>query len=153
VAVRGFRSADYLRQGAIVYRPSPEQVGFYNTQRWAVNPSEFVTQAVVDRLRASGKFGQVTTYDGRVDVDFVMTGRLERLDEIDYKDGVNAEVALTAQMTDVPSGKTVWTGNASQIDRVDKRNVAGVVTAMGEALDGAMQKLLASLTVPSSASL
>jgi len=34
---------DYLRQGASVYRPSPEQVGFYNCQRWAVNPREFVT--------------------------------------------------------------------------------------------------------------
>jgi uncharacterized lipoprotein YmbA len=33
VAVREFRSADYLRQGAIVYRLSPEQVGFYNYHR------------------------------------------------------------------------------------------------------------------------
>jgi len=148
VAVREFRSPVYLRQGAIVYRPSPEQVGLYNYQRWAVNPSEFVTRATADRLRATGKFGEVTIYDGRADVDFVVTGRLEKLDEIDYEGGVNAEVALSAQMTDFRSGKTIWTGEASQVDKVDKRTVAGVVAAMTDALDGAIQKLLASLAVP-----
>lgn len=148
VAVRRFRSPDRLQQGAIVYRPSPEQVGFYNYQRWAVNPSEFITRAIVDRLRATGKFGAVTMYDGRADVDFVVTGRLEKLDEVDYQGGVNAEVALSAQMTDFRSGKTIWTGEASQVDKVDKRTVAGVVAAMDNALDGAIQKLLASLAVP-----
>jgi ABC-type uncharacterized transport system auxiliary subunit len=148
VAVRKFRSADYLRQGAIVYRASPEEVGFYNYQRWAVNPSDFVTRAIMDRLRASGKFGEVTIYDGRANADFVVTGRLEKLDEIDYQGGVNAEVALSAQMTDFRSGKTVWTGDASRIEKVDKRTVVGVVVAMNSALDGAIQKLLASLTVP-----
>jgi ABC-type uncharacterized transport system auxiliary subunit len=148
VAVREFRSPDYLRQGAIVYRPSPKQVGFYNYQRWAVNPSEFVTRAMADRLRATGKFDEVTIYDGRADVDFVVTGRLEKLDEIDYEGGVNAEVALSAQMTDLRSGKTVWAGDASQVDKVDKRIISGVVSAMSNALDGAIQKLLASLAVP-----
>ena len=56
VAVREFRSPAYLRQGAIVYRASPEEVGFYNYHRWAVDPREFLTNAIVDRLRASGKF-------------------------------------------------------------------------------------------------
>jgi len=148
VTVRAFRSPDYLRQGAIVYRPSPEQVGFYNYQRWAVNPSQFVTRAMADRLRATGKFDEVTIYDGRADVDFVVTGRLEKLDEIDYAGGVNAEVAISAQMTDLRSGKTVWAGDASQVDKVDKRTISGVVSAMSNALDGAIQKLLASLAVP-----
>lgn len=151
IAVREFRLPDYIRQGAIVYRPSPEQVGFYNYQRWAVNPREFVTRAVVDRLRASGKFSEVTVYDGRADVDFILTGRLEKLDEIDYQDGVNAEVALSAQMTDLRSGKAVWTGNASQMAKVNERTVAGVVAAMNRAADGAIQNLLSSVTVPATA--
>ena len=99
IAVREFRSADYLRQGAIVYRPSPEQVGFYSNQRWAVDPRTFVTHAIVDRLRASGRFATVRIYDGRSDVDFILAGRLEKLDEVDYESGVRVEVALSAQMT------------------------------------------------------
>ena len=152
VAVRGFHSAEYLRQGAIVYRPAPEQVGFYSYQRWAVNPSEFVTRAMIDHLRASGKFAEVVLYDGRADVDLVLTGRLEKLDEIDYQGGVKAEVAISAQMTDLHSGKMVWTGDASQIEKVDKRTVGGVVAGMSSAVDGAIQKLLASLAVPDTTS-
>ena len=62
LAVREFRSPVYLRQGAIVYKTSPEQIGFYNYHRWAVDPREFLTNAVADRLRASGNFSQVRSY-------------------------------------------------------------------------------------------
>jgi uncharacterized lipoprotein YmbA len=53
LTVREFRSPAYLRQGAIVYKTSPEQIGFYNYHRWAVDPREFVTNAVGGHLRAS----------------------------------------------------------------------------------------------------
>src|ERR1700739_4707275 len=62
LAVRKFRSPEYLRQGAIVYKTSPEQIGFYNYQRWATDPREFATNAVIERLRASGNFAQVKLY-------------------------------------------------------------------------------------------
>jgi ABC-type uncharacterized transport system auxiliary subunit len=152
IAVREFRSADYLRQGAIVYRPSPQEVGYYNYQRWAVDPREFVTHAIVDRLRASGKFATVKIYDGRSDVDLILVGRLEKLDEVDYEGGVRVEAALSAQITDLRSGKIVWADEASQNDLVDKRTVPAVVAAMSHAMDGALQKLLASVPASISAS-
>src|SRR5690348_13298777 len=65
LAVHEFHSPAYLRHGAIVYRASPEEVGFYNYHRWAVDPREFLTNAIVERLRASGRFAQVKVYDGR----------------------------------------------------------------------------------------
>src|SRR6476469_1814814 len=88
LAVREFRSPAYLHQGAIVYKTSPEQIGFYNYHRWAADPREVVTNAVTDRLRASGNFTQVKPYDGRSDVDYVLSGRIERLEEVDYEGGV-----------------------------------------------------------------
>ena len=147
VAVREFRSPEYLRQGSIVYRPSPEVVGFYNYQRWAVDPRQFVTHAIVDHLRASGRFAEVKIYDGRSDVDFIFSGRLEKLEEVDYQGGVKVEVALAAQMTDLRSGKTVWANDASETAAVDKRTVPAVVAEMSHAMDGAIGKLLASLPV------
>src|SRR5690348_425805 len=63
LAVREFRSPSYLRQGAIVYKTSPEQIGFYNYHRWAVDPREFLTNAVAERLGASGNFARVKLYD------------------------------------------------------------------------------------------
>jgi ABC-type uncharacterized transport system auxiliary subunit len=153
LAVREFSSPAYLRQGPIVYRVSPEQIGFYQYHRWAVDPREFLTNAIIDRLRATGRFAEVRAYDGRSDVDFVLSGRLEKLEEVDYEGGVRVEVALSAQMTGFRSGKTVWASSASESAPVDKRNVPAVVAEMSQAMDRAIQKLLASLTVPTTSSL
>jgi ABC-type uncharacterized transport system auxiliary subunit len=152
VAVRQFRSPGYVRQGAIVYRASPEKIGFYDYHRWAVDPREFVTNAIVDRLRATGRFAEVKIYDGHSDVDFIVNGRLEKLEEVDYEGGVRVEVGLSAQMTDLRSGKTVWANAASKVGDVDERTVPGVVAEMSHAMDGAIQKLLASLPVSTTTS-
>src|SRR3974390_2889079 len=56
VAVRRFDSAPYLRQGRIVYREAPEQIGFYDYHRWADDPAETVTAAMMDALRAARLF-------------------------------------------------------------------------------------------------
>lgn len=66
-----------------------------------------MTNTVAERLRASGNFAQVKLYDGRSDVDYVLSGRLEKLEEVDYQGGVKVEVAISAQMTNLSSGATV----------------------------------------------
>lgn len=143
LAVREFRSPTYLREGAIVYKTSPEQIGFYNYHRWAVDPREFVTNAVAENLRASGHFAQVKLYDGRSDVDYVLSGQLEKLEEIDYQGGVKVEVEISAQMTNLKTGATVWTNDVSEVKAVSQRDVPAVVAAMNQAMGQAIEKLLA----------
>jgi len=142
LAVREFRSPGYLRQGAIVYKTSPEQIGFYNYHRWAVDPREFVTNAVEERLGASGNFARVKLYDGRSDVDYVLTGRLEKLEEIDYDGGVKVEVALSAEMTNLATGTTVWSNAVSEMGSVGQRSVPAVVAEMNRTMERAIEKLL-----------
>ena len=149
LAVREFRSPGYLRQGPLVYRASPEQIGFYDYHRWATDPRQFVTVAIADRLRASGNFADVTVYDGRSHADYIITGRLEKLEEVDYEGGVRVEVALSAQMTDIHTGTTVWANSASDVESVAHRNVPAVVSEMSHAMDRTIEKLLSS--VPGSA--
>ena len=150
IAVHEFRSQEYLRRGSIVYRPSVEEVAFYDYHRWATEPPKTVTEAVVNHLRASGSFTQVKTYDGRSDVDYVLTGKLERLDEVDYGGGVKVEVALSAELVDSHSGKTVWQDSASETAMVDKREISGVVSTMSQVTDRAISKLLESLVASTS---
>jgi ABC-type uncharacterized transport system auxiliary subunit len=142
LAVREFRSPAYLHQGTIVYKTSPEQIGFYNYHRWATDPREFVTNAVADRLRAGGTFTQVKPYDGRADIDYVLSGRLEKLEEIDYDGGVKVEVAVSAQMVRLSTGATVWTNSVSEVGQVDTRDLPAVVSAMSRTTDRAIEKLL-----------
>jgi ABC-type uncharacterized transport system auxiliary subunit len=145
VAIREFRAPAYLRQGAIVYKPSPEQLGFYAYHRWAINPCEFVTNSVIERLRASGDFARVKPYDGRPDIEYVLSGRLEKLEEIDYEGGVKVEVAISAQMTNLATGATVWTNAVSEVGDVNKHDVPAVVSEMNRTMERAIEKLLSPM--------
>ena len=142
VAIREFRAPAYLKQGAIVYKPSPEQISFYAYHRWAINPCEFVTNSVIDRLRARGGFARVKSYDGRPDTEYVLSGRLEKLEEIDYQGGVKVEVAISAQMTSLATGATVWNNAVSEVGDVSKRDVPAVVSEMNRTMERAIEKLL-----------
>ena len=145
LAVRVFRAPVYLRQGAIVYKTSPEQIGYYAYHRWAVDPREFVTNAIIDRLRASGTFAHVRAYDGSRDADYVLSGRLEKLEELDYRGGVKVQVEISAEMTNLATGATVWSNTVSEMADVEKHNVPAVVSEMNGAMQRAIEKLVASL--------
>jgi ABC-type uncharacterized transport system auxiliary subunit len=139
VAIREFRAPAYLRQGPIVYKPSPEQIGFYAYHRWATDPCEFVTQSIIARLGATGTFSHVKHYDGQPDAGYVVSGRLEKLEEIDYEGGVKVEVAVSAQMTRVDTGTIVWSKAVSEVNQHD---VPAVVSEMSHTMERAIEKLL-----------
>ena len=147
VAIREFSAPAYLRRGAIVFKTSPESVGFYAYHRWAIDPCEFVTDSMRARLDATGLFAHVKRYDGRPDAEFVFSGRLEKLEEIDFEGGVKVEVAISAQMIRLDTGAIVWSKAVSKVGNVDKRDVPAVVSAMSETMDRALQDLLTPLPV------
>jgi len=146
LAIRQFRAPTYLRQGAIVYRTSPEQIDFYAYQRWAMDPRDFVTDSIIERLRASQAFARVQSYDGSRDVDYVLSGRLEKLEELDYQGGVKVQVALSAEMTSITTGATVWSNAVSEIGDVNKHDVPAVVSEMDRTMQRAIEKLVTPLS-------
>jgi uncharacterized lipoprotein YmbA len=145
VAVRKFETAPYLRQGRIAYRESPNQVGFYEYDRWAADPGLTVTTAFIEALRSSGQFSLVGPYDGHAKPDYMLTGRLERLDEIDYGGGVQVEVKISAQLVNLRTASTVWTGEAGQSSRVETRTMDSVVAEMSRGVEKCIDRLLASM--------
>ena len=145
LAIREFSAPTYLRQGAIAYKTSPEQIGFYAYHRWASDPREVVTNAVLDHLRASGAFALVKPYDGRPGAAYVLSGRLENLDEFDYQGGVKVQVALSAQMISIATGATVWSNAVSEVGDVNKRDVPAVVSSMNRTMERAINKLLSPI--------
>ena len=145
VAVRKFETAAYLRQGRIAYRESPNEVGFYEYDRWAADPGSAVTTAFIEALRSSGLFSLVGPYDGHDKPDYLLTGRLERLDEIDYGGGVQVEVKISAQLVNLRTASTVWTGDASQASRVETRTMDSVVAEMSRGVQKCIDRLLANI--------
>ena len=145
VAVRRFETPAYLRQGRIAYREAPDQIGFYEYHRWAVEPGTTVTTAVLESLRSYHVFSFVEPYDGQSKPDYLLTGRLQQLDEIDYGGGVKVEAKLSAELTNVRTGIVVWTGDAGATSKVDDRDVSSVVVEMNRALHESIERLLTSM--------
>jgi uncharacterized lipoprotein YmbA len=145
VAVRRFDTPDYIRQGRIVYRETPEEIGFYDYHRWAADPGATITTAMIDALRASRLFSLVVSYDGREQQECILSGRVERLDEIDYGGGVRVEARILAELVNQRTGETLWTGDASEASKIETRTVGSVVDAMSHAVATSIERLIASM--------
>jgi ABC-type uncharacterized transport system auxiliary subunit len=111
-----------------------------------MDPRDFVTHSIIERLRASGAFARVQSYDGSRDVDYVLSGRLEKLEELDYQGGVKVQVALSAEMTSITTGATVWSNAVSEIGDVNKHDVPAVVSEMNRTMQRAIEKLVTPLS-------
>ena len=145
LTVRRFDTADYIRQGRIVFRESPVEVGFYDYHRWAVDPGTTITRAMTEALRASRLFSLVVPDDGRERLAYVLSGRVERLDEVDYGGGVRVEARILAELVNRNTGETLWTGDASEISNIETPTVGSVVTAMSHAVGISIDRLVASM--------
>ena len=145
LAVRRLETPQYLRQGRVVYRQTPAEIGFYEYHRWAADPAETITAAVMDALRSSRLFSSVRPYDGQSRQDYLMSGRLERLEEIDYGGSVRVEAKLSAEVVNLRTGATVWAGEADETSGVETRTVNSVVVEMSHTVQKGIGRLVASL--------
>jgi len=145
VAVQRFETPAYLRQGRIVYSKAPGDIGFYEYHRWAVDPGAAVTSAVVESLRSVPVFSAVAPYEGQQSADYLLSGRLEQLEEVDYGEGVRVEAKLSAELMNLRTGSIVWTGDAAQTSKVEGHDVNSVVTEMSRVLQVSIDRLLTGM--------
>jgi ABC-type uncharacterized transport system auxiliary subunit len=146
VAVRTFRCPDYICEGRIVYRPTPEQVAFYEYHRWAMDPRESITRLVADTLTTRSRFRQVVRPELRTRPEYVLTGSIDRLEEIDSGRDVRVICALSMQLTEAENGNVLWHGTATETLPVGERNVPGVVKQLSSAAQATVDQLLTSMT-------
>jgi len=144
-AVRQFSAPRFLRAGAIVYRQSPEQLGFYNYDRWAVDPRSVVTSAFVEVLESRNIFQSVRTSDGRAISDYLITGTLDHLEEVDQGHRMFINVSISAQLMNVNTGNVVWSDASSQTTNLEDHAMAGLVAGMSQAAEQAITNLVSSM--------
>jgi ABC-type uncharacterized transport system auxiliary subunit len=141
--IREFLAAEYLRQRRIVYRPEPDQIAFYDYHHWAEDPGRIVTTAILRDLQQVFKSAEL--YDGRTDADFLLTGSLDRLEELDNRGTVTVAVGVSAKLHNLKTGDVIWSGTSSKTSAVEQRTISGIVEAMSRDLNQATGQLVASL--------
>jgi len=140
--IEPFRTASLLRQDRIVYRPSPVEVGFYEYHRWAEPPTDTVTKALADQLTGRRLFQSVGISDGAERAAYVLRGSIDRLQEVDYKGAVRAQVTISVELEDPARGEKIWASVASSECVVAKSDVQAVVAAMGHASQQSIERLV-----------
>ncbi len=145
VAVRQFSAPAFLKGGPIAYRPSPEQLDFYNYHRWAEDPRHVVTSAMVREMQARGLFQSVDVFDGRQSPECLVTGTLDHLEEVDQGGAVSIEVSLSARLINVQTGEVLWADTSSKTARLDQRSVPSLVAEMSKDLGSAVERLVSSM--------
>jgi ABC-type uncharacterized transport system auxiliary subunit len=143
--IEPFRAADMLRQDRIVYRPSPEEVGFYEYHRWAEPPKDAVTTALADQLTKQRVFQSVEISDGDEHADYVLRGSIDRLQELDYAGAVRVQVTISAELREPVRQQIIWSSSASSESAVTRGNVQAVVAAMGRASQQSILRLLTDM--------
>ncbi|MBV8552810.1 MAG: membrane integrity-associated transporter subunit PqiC [Acidobacteriaceae bacterium] len=144
-AVREFSAPRFLRAGPIVYRQSPEQLGFYNYDRWAVDPRSTVTTAFLATLQSRGVFQSVHLFDARSSSDYLVTGTLDHLEEVDQGKQVFINVAVSAQLSDLKAGSVIWSDTSSETAKLENRAMPGLVAGMSRATNQAITQLVSSM--------
>jgi ABC-type uncharacterized transport system auxiliary subunit len=84
-------------------------------------------------------------YDGHGDAEFLLTGSLDRLEELDNGRSVSVDVSISGALKNVKTGDVIWSGISSKTSAVEQRSVPGVVVAMSRELGEAAQEIVASL--------
>jgi uncharacterized lipoprotein YmbA len=145
VAVRKFNAPAFLRAGPIVYRRSAEQLDFYDYHRWAIEPRNVVTNAVVQNMEARGVFQSVRLFDGRGASHYLVTGTLDHLEEVDKGHDVFIEVRMSAQLMDLKIGDVLWKDASSETAKLQHRGVPDIVSEMSCATENAVEHLVSSM--------
>jgi ABC-type uncharacterized transport system auxiliary subunit len=146
VAIREFRCPEYVCEGRIVYRSSPEEVGFYEYHRWAMNPRQAITQYLEESLQAQSLFKSVSVHERGSEAAYVLSGNIERLEEVDQGRNVTAVCTISAQLVHTQTRSVIWSQTASETVPVEKRDIRGVVSSLSAAARTAADRLLKSMT-------
>jgi uncharacterized lipoprotein YmbA len=145
VAVREFTAPEFLREGPIAYRQSPEQLDFYNYHRWVEDPRRAVTAAMAQEMQARGLFRSVGVFDGRGSPEYLVTGTLDHLEEVDQGANVSVEVGVSARLIKLGTGEVLWQDRSAETAKLDERSVLGVVAGMSRELKRAVERLVMSM--------
>jgi ABC-type uncharacterized transport system auxiliary subunit len=145
LTIKELQCPDYLCEGRIVYRPTPIEVSFYQYHRWAVSPRAMVAEQLAQRVRGGSLFTSVSGDESRTATDFVLTGTLERLEEVDDDRQVAALCTISAQLVDTRTRAVVWSRMATERVPVEQRDVAGVVNGLATAVRTTVDRLVTDM--------
>ena len=120
---------EVLQDERIRYRAGANQAGAYEYHRWTERPGAMVRDSLMHALRASGKYQRVIESSSSAIGDYLVSGKLYELDEVDNA-AIQTRIRLRIQLVDKKSGRIAWDRVIVREEPVSARNVPDVVASL-----------------------
>lgn len=118
----------------IVYRKSVHEMFYYNRKFWASKPSDMITDVLANHATETQLFSNIIL-ELTKRPDYVLTGRILALDELDSEEKWFARVSLILELKDYKTSRTVVSHSFERRKEVKIKDVVYVVRAMGEIIE------------------
>lgn len=132
------------REDRIVYSSDREQMGTYETERWAEPPVEMFRDIFLRTLRESNRYRDVNGLRSGARGDYLLRGRLYDFKEVSGKSLV-ARLSFELEMHDTGTNGTVWTYTYNHDEPVGAKDVPSVVAALDRNVHRAADEVSAAL--------
>ena len=138
--VREFQTSHLYRDDRIVYGSDAQELGVYETKRWAEPPVELLQDALSRGFRSSGNFLSVAKLRTDSSAEFMMVGHIYDFREVSGS-GVIARLNFEVELRDVRKGKIVWTHVYKHDEAVAGKGINDVVAAMDKNVQRSVQEI------------
>ncbi|NIR52506.1 hypothetical protein GWO43_28330 [candidate division KSB1 bacterium] len=118
----------------IVYRDSPYEVQFYHYRRWIAPPKKLVTEKIFEQFRSSGYFRKVVSLPAKVELDYILKGRIEAFEEWDERNSWYGLVSVDFKLQNPKTREIVWEKTFSERTPAQKKEPVEVVKAISQSL-------------------
>jgi len=133
LGIRALQAARPYKQ-AIVFRAPGHILGQYDSVLWAELPSDALTRALADAIRATGRFRDVGNAADMNVPDLILTGELRKLDEVRTTDPWTAECEVRLELREARGPGAVWADTLTAAQPLDKNDLSALAAAMSRAV-------------------
>lgn len=128
----------------IVYTAGGVELETYQYHRWAEIPTEMIENMLTQTLRSEGKFRSVARLAAGAKGDYVISGHLYSLEEIDSP-SLAARFSLELELFQPKTGTVVWSQSYSHDEPVHQKTVVAVVEALRQNVVAGLNQLTGRL--------
>ena len=146
LAVNRFRADALTNERQLLYRESDDatEVGRLAYDRWVDSPTVMLQGVITRYLRAAGVAQRVVTPAVRVRPDFLLTGRIVRLEWV-LGAAPRASVALELSITRLADGKLLVFESYREETKLGGAEVAQAIRGFDQALGAIFARFLADI--------
>ena len=128
----------------IVYRSSFEEMFYYNTHFWASRPADMITDLIANHISQQQVFSDIIlTIDKKP--DYVLTGRVQALDEIVSGEKSYARISMTFELKDYKTDAVIVSHSFEKRQEAASKQPVYVVRAMSEILDSEIEIFISKI--------